>query len=312
MRKFLALSILVLSFMGCSNDSAFQGMADDSDREAKKSDAAIALDNKEYDSVITSLTEIYNTNSLDPEVSRLLASAYMGKAGFDALGFIQFQTDSRDDIFDIVRSSLVLNPSPLTPDAVGVSCEVEDLAVLMVSDDGHYIDGHCIDGIIGYLEKAKRVFSVLQGKNMDTPSDRIQFGLISAVHFAILLGDNTADAFGSVEGSVPVPINKRAYYLYRNGSVWSHSYSSYWYKISSNDHSFYTIPLSYYQEDLMNMNDALQAYDEMGMDGSYLEEDLENLLRNILQAPSGDIESIIMTMTTTGITSYINNVLSVE
>ena len=97
MKKILALSFLVLLLVGCSNDSAFQGMADDSGRDAKKADAAIALDNRQYDAVIDSLAELYNTNALDPEVSRLLGSAYMGKAGIDATGFIGYESDSEDE-----------------------------------------------------------------------------------------------------------------------------------------------------------------------------------------------------------------------
>lgn len=314
MKKILALSFLVLLLAGCSNDSVFQGMADDSSRDAVKSDAAIAIDNKEYNEAIAMLTEIYNTNFPDPEVSRLLGSAYMGKAGIDLTGFIGFEADSEDDIFDIVRSSLVLNPSPWipnNPDTATLSCNVEDLTVLMTSSGGHFVDGHCIDEIIAFLDKAKRVFYVLQLKDKDTPSDRIQYGILSAVHFAMLIGENTADALGSTD-STPAPVNKRAYYLYRNASVWSRNYNAAWDIINSNDHRFFSTPLNYYQEDLLIMNDALSAYVELGVEEDYIKDDIESLLRNILQNPSGDIEAGIETMTTTGITGYINNVLSVE
>ena len=322
MKKILALSFLVLLIAGCSNDSVFQGMADDSTRDAKKADAAIALDNKQYDAVIDSLAELYNTNALDPQVSRLLGSAYMGKAGIDATGFIGYESDSENDIFDIVRSSLLLNPSPWIPnnsDTSTLSCNVEDLTVLMTSSGGDYIDGHCVDSIIEYLDKAKRIFYVLQYKNMATPSDRIQYSILSAIHFGMLIGNDTARALNPslnssnpTPGSVPVPINKSAYYLLRNEQIWSRSYSGNWDIISNSDHTFYRTPLNYYQEDLLIMNDALKAYEDLGVEDDFVKDDIESLLRNILQNPSGDLEDAINTMTTAGITSYIQNVLSVE
>jgi len=321
MKKILALSFLVLLLAGCSNDSVFQGMADDSSRDAVKSDAAIALDNKQYDEVISSLIELYDTTSPDPEVSRLLGSAYMGKAGIDATGFIDFETASEDDIFDIVRASLVINPSPSTsPTSQEESgCNIEDLTVLMTSSGGHYIEGHCMEGIIEYLDKAKRVFHVLHDRELDTPSDRIQYGILSSVHFAMLIGNDTAFALNGTmstsnkqPGTVPVPINKRAYYLYRNEPVWHANYYREWDTIATSDHSFYRTPLSYYQEDLMIMLDALDAYEDMGLENDFVKDDIESLLRNILQNPSGDIEDAINTMTTAGITGYIQNVLSVE
>ena len=322
MKNILALSFLVLLLAGCSNDSVFQGMADDSGRDARKADAAIALDNRQYDEVIDSLAELYNTNALDPQVSRLLGSAYMGKAGIDATGFIGYESDSEDDIFDIVRSSLLLNPSPWVPDndqTSQLTCNVDDLTVLMTSSGGDYIDGHCIDSIIEYLDKAKRIFYVLQHKNMATPSDRIQYSILSAVHFGMLIGNDTARALSPslnfsdpTQGSVPVPINKSAYYLLRNGQIWSRSYSGSWHIISGNEHTFFRTPLSYYQEDLMIMLDSLDAYEDMGIENDFVKDDIESLLLNILQNPSGDIEDAINTMTTAGITGYIQNVLSVE
>lgn len=319
MRKFLALSVLFISLMGCSTDSTFQGLADDSTSDAAISDASIAIDDKNYDQAISSLEEIYNTSYPDPEVSRLLGSAYMGKAGLDITGFIAFEPDSTDDIFNIVRNSFVLNASPWYPSFTGTntaSCSIEDLTVLMTSSGGHFIDGHCVDGMISYLDKAKRVFYILQNKNLATPYDDIQYGIISAIHFALLIGNDTADALNSTlgtldpkPGTVPVPLNKRAYYLMRTQSIWSSYYNINWFKITGNLHAFYSTPLSYYQEDLLIMNGALEAYDTLGTH-DYVSDDLESLIRDILQDPTGDVSDGISTWTTVGITSYIQNVLS--
>jgi hypothetical protein len=320
MKKILALGILFLSLIGCSTDSTFQGMADDSTRDAVISDASIAIDEQNYDEAINNLEEIYNTNYPDPDVSRLLGSAYMGKAGLDVTSFIAFENDPLlDNIFDIANTTFILNDSPWYPSYSGnttPTCDTEDLTVLMTSSGGQFIDGHCIDGMIGYLDKAKRVFYVLQNKNMSNPYDDIQYGIVSAIHFALLIGNDTADALNPtlstgnpIPGEVPVPLNKRAYYLLRTTAIWSNLYNANWNKISGNSHSFYSTPLSYYQEDLLIMNGALEAYDTLGTQ-DYVKDDLEILIRDILQDPAGDISDSISTWTTAGITSYIQNVLS--
>lgn len=311
MKNFLASTLLILLLAGCSNDSVFQGMADDDGRDSTIEEAAIALDEKDYDSVISDLIGMYDTTNPDPEVSRLLASAYMGKAGIDVTRFIGFEPETDEDIFDIIANSLSLSPSPWIPDdsdTEDYECNIEDLTVLMTSSGGRFIDGHCIDGMISYLDKAKRVFYILHITDRYTPDDTIQYGIVSAFHFSILLGDNTADVLGPVF----IPINKRAYYLLRNEILWSVNYSANWPKISNNDHTFYSIPLSAYQEDLLNVYFAVEAFDSIITGQNDVKDNLDNLLRDILQNPAGDIENSILTMTTAGITTYLDDVLSIE
>jgi hypothetical protein len=60
------------------------------------------------------------------------------------------------------------------------------------------------------------------------------------------------------------------------------------------------------------MLNAVEAFDLVITGDNEVKGNLESLLRDILQNPDGDIENSILTMTTAGITGYIQNVLSVE
>ncbi|HNY66639.1 MAG TPA: hypothetical protein PKM41_14485 [Deltaproteobacteria bacterium] len=324
MKNFLVAStLLILLLTGCSNDSVFRGMADDSSRDSTIEDAAIALDEQDYDSVINDLIGMYDTTNPDPEISRLLASAYMGKAGIDVTKFIGFEPEGEEDIFDIFSHALNLGPSAFKPNDHTTSeigeCNIEDLTVLLTSSGGKFIDGHCVAGMMSYLDKAKRALYLLHTTNRNTPDDTIQYGIVSAFHFAIVIGNDTADALnitlGTLDpkpGNVPIPLNKRAYYLYRNVPIWSYHYNMSWSRISTHSHAFGYEPLSLYQEDLFNMLNAVEAFDLVITGDNEVKGNLESLLRDILQNPDGDIENSILTMTTAGITGYIQNVLSVE
>ena len=205
MKNFLASTLLILLLAGCSNDSVFQGMADDDGRDATIEEAAIALDDQDYDTVISSLIGMYDTTNPDPEVSRLLASAYMGKAGIDVTRFIGFEPEAEEDIFDIIASSFSLSPSSWIPsdsDTTDYECNIEDLTVLMTSSGGEFINGHCIDGMISYLNKSKRALYLLHSTNRNTPDDTIQYGIVSAFHFAVLIGNDTAYALNSTLGKI--------------------------------------------------------------------------------------------------------------
>jgi hypothetical protein len=314
MRKFFALSILFLSLMGCSKDSAFQGFADDSSRKATISDAQIALDNQDYDSVIADLIGMYHTTDPDPEISRLLGSAYMGKAGIDTTNVITF--DGTPD-YDLGADALTLAIEAVTNDTFTdeTACNADTLVVLMTTSDGQYIDGHCVGDIITYVDKAKRVFELLDIYNINTPEDTIQCGIAAAAHYVLIMGNGTANALNvslttddPVTGQVPAPINKKSYNLMRYHNPWDRNYYTNWSRVST--HAFFIpVPLSTYHTDLNMVNNAVNAITTQ----SPVRDNLDDFLREILQKPTGTIdENTISELTSLGIFDYINNQLVKE
>lgn len=329
MKIIMALSILLLSLTGCSNDSIFQGMANDSGSKATLEDAAIALDDQDYDKVISTLIEIYDTTNPDPEVSRMLGSAYMGKAGIDVTNLITYSTYSQDidsPYFEMVANSLILALTPPSADTSinNADCSVQDLTVLMTTDGGQYINGHCSGGVIDYLNKAKRTFYLLHQAGKQTTNDTIQYGIVSAVHFVMILGNATANSLNSTliygpeqavpkpdlykPDTVPVPINKKAYNLLRYHKPWFVlNYVTKWPEVKT--HTFfkydYSPQLNAYKEDLFNIDNALTAFDSVITNQNSVRDELDNFLRDILQNPEEDITDSISTMTTQGLFDYI-------
>lgn len=328
MKKFMTLSILLLSLMGCSKDSIFQGMADDTGRKAILEEAAIALDDQDYDTAISTLTEIYNTTDPDPEVSRLLGSAYMGKAGIDVTNLIEYSYDPDSPYFEMGANSISLAlaspPKDASQSIVDTACSVQDLTVLMTTSGAQYINAHCTGDIIGYLNKAKRAFFLLHQADRQTSDDTIQYGIVSAVHFVMILGNATANSLNSTlmygpdqpypntslykPYAVPVPINMKAYYLLRYRVPWGLSFSGYWYKVSTHTLFAYSYSpqLDDYKEDLFNVHNAVKAFDSFINKENTVKNELDDFLRDILQNPTGNITDAISTMTTTGIFDYID------
>jgi|GEM_PF-502079 len=322
MKKIMIASILMLSFFGCSNDSVFEGLSDDSSMEATLEQAAIDLDDGNYEEVINSLAGIYTTTALDPEVARLLASGYMGKAGIDLTNFIFYSADDEADNFDSIEAtlSLYLAPEDEDEDDDEPACNVSNGSVLIVDGDGVFIDGHCIEEMIYSLDRAKEIISDLQAAELDTPGDHIQLGLTAAVHYVFIVGNTTADALNTTlrypegdnrykPGSVPVPINKEAYRLYK----YSDDYDYTWYDVDAED--FYEQDndgdgLTRYQEDLINVYDAIHAIDQAISQPNEIRDELEEFLREVLSMPTGEItdDTIIETVTSTGIFEYIDNI----
>jgi len=327
MIKFVTLSILLLSLMGCSKDSIFQGMADDDNRKAAIEEAAIAIDDRDYDTAISGLVEIYNTTDPDPEVSRLLGSAYMGKAGIDVTNLIDYSYDADSPYFNMGASSLSLALSPPPKDAsqliTDTECNVQDLTVLMTTSGAQYINAHCIGDIIDYLDKAKRAFHLLHQADRQTSDDTIQYGIASAVHFVTALGKATADSLNRtlVYGpdqpypnptlykpyAVPIPIDMKAYNLLRYHLPWGISVSSRWTHVSSHTLFMYAYSpqLDDYKDDLYNIHNAVTAFDSVVTKDNTVRNELDDFLRDVLQNPEGDITDYISTMTTNGIFEYI-------
>lgn len=327
MKKIISISILMLLFMGCSNDNAFEGLSADSDKDAVIEDAAIALDSQDYDKVISLLAEVYDTMNPDPDpdVSRLMGSAYMGKAGLDVINLISFTQNISYGIddFDTVANTfslyLVIQPEVDTDEAI---CNIEGLTVLTSSGGAQYIDGHCVGGLINYLDQAKLAFKNLKNANIAAPDDAIQLGIISAAHFVLFTGSAVSvalhpwdpDTVGYDAADIPVPITKQAYVNYRatenvSRRNWELGIKPGIFAAEADEES----SLTPYQEDMVNVYNAIEAFYLSFSEDNDVAGQLEYFLRDIVQMQSLELSegAIIATMTTGGIFSYID-VLSAE
>jgi len=317
MIRTIIAALLALSLAGCSGDSFLQGLSNDDSYSAKIEDAEEALDEQNYDKVISSLIDIYNTTSPDVKVSRLLGSAYMGKAGIDITEFIYSSDDEDLFAFDIVDASLILFPAPARDNQTPFesSCDIEDLSILMTTSGVRYVDGFCASDMISYLDKAKRVFYVLENKNKMTDDCYIQYGFVSAVHFAIITGKVAADnidtlpydSTGYEEGRVPVPLSSGAYNLYKiHAGVFGLSLN--WQRLKDYNTNIHFSPsISVYREDLTNIRTAIRRFNAITSAENSVKNKLDAYLRSIINVPTGTIsDEDITNMTTYGILQYIN------
>ena len=327
MKAFTTILALLLLLSGCSNDSAFEGISDDSGRKAVIEEAAIALDDLDYTSAINLLTEIYTTTSPDPRVSRLLSSAYMGKAGVDFVNLIFFAGLEERENFDMVAEILDLYPAPeLEDDDEKSKCDAESRTVLVFVDkydrnydlykDALFIDGYCAGELIENLESAQYILDVLIRANRHSDDDEIQLGVASAAHFILFTGNRVADAMNYTltqdpenwdPGMIPVPINKTAYQYYINYS------SGILYRWSSVDESDFgpydPQSLNPYQEDLINVLNAIRAFDRAAPEQNDVRDTLEDFLAFALMMPTTGIDenTIVSIMTTSGVYDLVNS-----
>ncbi len=82
----LFFGLLVLG--GCGDSNLFSGMADTNTSAAKLDRGVAALSTGEWDLAVDLLEDLYAKNPNDPAIKKYLASAYVGKAGFDTLTLI--------------------------------------------------------------------------------------------------------------------------------------------------------------------------------------------------------------------------------
>ncbi|MBP6939881.1 MAG: hypothetical protein KBC76_11845 [Deltaproteobacteria bacterium] len=312
MMKVLQAVIALLLLSACSNDSILEGVSESSSRDAKLEDAYQALDGKDYDAAISELAPMYNTTGLDPRIGRLLASAYMGKAGIDATLMMENVSGvSTATSFDVVASMI-------------------DSEYVTVNEDERYLDGNATAGIteegdytyeidlMGTLNKAREILLAMDQRGLATADDRIQLGIASAAHFIMVVGNQTAIALNRtldsynpdarIYGDVPVPINTGAYGYYRTSQSVDRKYS--WSRVDAGDFGDSAssgVPSSF-QEDLSCVNDAVVAFNEAFSSSNDLENALDSFLRSALGlGPDVMItDELISEYGSGGIFAYVN------
>jgi hypothetical protein len=296
MKAYLWGIVILLLLSACSQDSILEGISQDSGRDSKIEQARINLNNSNFDQVISDLSLMYTTSAIDTDVAQILASAYMGKAGVDLTVFISTSTSSGLNPFDIAGT--LITSSSVT-----------------IKDKGRYIDGSLITKILDNITKAEETLLALEKYGKASSDDRIQLGIASAAHFIMNLGNKTADGLNTTllspyessrkPGSVPVPINSKAYNLYVTGNTYYWPFivpSTYIYVVSTN--------LSSFQRDLININNAVNAFSAAYPKNNPMRNSLNSFLYSALGVkPEVTItDELIMTYTSTGVYNYVQSI----
>ncbi|MCE5275257.1 MAG: hypothetical protein LLG43_08980 [Deltaproteobacteria bacterium] len=277
MRRFTRGFVFFLFILSaCSNDSVFEGVSENTGYDAKIEKAAMDLDSGNYDEVITDLSVIYNTMNPNPEVGRLLASAYMGKAWVDTTYFVENSPDMDMDIFDIM-ASVISSPEVILAD----TDDDQDME--------RYIDGIDMPDRLTSITKAKRALFVLDRAGLTTEDDIIQLGIASSVHFIMYVGNKTDND--------KAPINTEAYMAGITVTA-----SGFREKTDAGASPSY-------QEDLMNINDAVAAFSEAYPDSDAMRDSLDAFLHAALGETPGAIitDDLILNYTTLGIYEYVQD-----
>jgi hypothetical protein len=205
--------ILLIAIMGCESN-ILKPIANDSSKQANIEDAKIALDDGHYQKAINALS---SENSTDPEISGLLASAYMGAAGLDLTYLLQNVDSSKTDNFDIIASAINLNASShisasaILYKATGASESSTTGSTIPIPLD------KMID-IMKDLAKAEKYLnnSLALTANKNNEDLKVQLGICSALHFVLDIGYVVAKVEGLVTGTgataiIHIPTSTAAY-----------------------------------------------------------------------------------------------------
>lgn len=316
MRVYLLAGLCVLLVSACSNDSLFEGISENSGRNAKIEEASRALDRRNYDSVIFDMAPIYTTTALDARVGRLLASAYMGKAGIDSTLFLGNLSTTQTAIasFDVLAS--MFSPKHLEDNLTTIDGQryLDGKAVAGVTEDGkETYEVH----LLGDTASAIASLQMLVDHDRATYDDIIQLGIASSARFILYLGNKTAVALNMTfdnydpkrheYGKVPVPINTKAYAYYRESQTSDRKY--YWSRIDAGDYGEQDTSgaATLFQKDLMNVRNAVYAFSE-----TYGRNDIAVALDSFLRAalgadPNEEItDDLILEYGTEGIFTFVS------
>jgi hypothetical protein len=97
-RAYLVFAFTACLLFSCGDANLFEGLGNDETQQAKIESAKIDLDKGNYSVAIATLQELCGTNfsqpTCDAETASLLASAYSGRAGLDAIDLINKATNT--------------------------------------------------------------------------------------------------------------------------------------------------------------------------------------------------------------------------
>ena len=204
--RYVLIFFILLAFYGCDSNM-LDSLADDSSEAATIEAAQIALNDGDYDEVISLIGDDYDPSAPDSQIARILASAYMGKAGIDLTYLIENADSTDDDSFDAIAAALSIEITPQAQPSSFVQASPEAEA----SSDPRYIALTSIEDLLLNLQTAQNILETLVDYYTDdnlSPenNDIVQLGMASALHFIMKIGHCTGEVVVS-----NAPINKYAY-----------------------------------------------------------------------------------------------------
>jgi len=188
------LVVIFLFFQGCGDTNVFDGMSDDGGEAARIEQAKQDLNSGKFDAVIGALKNKTRTE----QESRYLASAYMGKAGFDTLKLLEEISkedgEKKVETFDVITR------------------------IFDEGGDGK-IESEQLDNKIELIDKALGVLGASgRGRNarfskslaISSPSDdvKLQRGICAAIHAIFTICQTVACEYGIQENeSIPLTVD---------------------------------------------------------------------------------------------------------
>ncbi len=302
--RYYNWSVFILLFFllsACSQDSIFEGISEDSSHDTKVDNAKTDLDNADYDNVITSLSSLYTTTALNPEIGQILASAYMGKAWVDTTLYVANATSSGVDPFDSA-ASMFSSPQ------------------ITVDSNGRFIAGSQMSDLLSNITYAKETLNVLERNGKATNDHLIQLGLASLAHLILYTSNQSAVAMNYTlvdtnssnddEDLVPAPISTSAYKYYNESREFNLAgVSPGSFNGKTQDGSIYL-----FQEDLLNINHALASFSAEYPGRNDFRTSLYNFISAVLGAEPDEAitDELIMSYTTYGLYTYIMSIAEIE
>lgn len=213
MKKLICLVIpfVFLFFYGCESN-VMDPVADDSSTAADLEEAKIALDDGNYDKSIRLMENHYDADNPDPEVARVLSSAYMGKAGVDLTYIIEFSGAENQQSYDVIANALAHE----TTADMNKSSEALTAAAVMGNEESQingprYIDQEIIAGLLTAMSAAKATLQDLmdyftENDLLPEDDDTVKLGMASALDFIMKVSEAVVEITGT-----NAPINSAAY-----------------------------------------------------------------------------------------------------
>jgi len=212
MKKFICLVIpfVFLFFYGCESN-VMDPVADDSSTAADLEEAKMALDDGNYDKSIRLMENHYNADNPDPEVARVLSSAYMGKAGVDLTYIIEFSGAENEQSYDVIANALAHETTAdMNKTSGALTAAVPEYEELQISGP-RYIDQESIAGLLTAMNAAKTVLQDLmdyftENDLLPDDDDTVKLGMASALDFIMTVSEAVVEITGT-----NAPINSAAY-----------------------------------------------------------------------------------------------------
>lgn len=198
--KKMVYFLSVIAFLSLTGCNMFEWLSDDSSDAADIEDARIALNDGNYQEAIDILEPGFNQSDPDAETAQILSSAYMGKAGIDLTYILENADNSEGQSFDVISSALSIDiVDSITQEAA------EQGETKAVPSTAKYISYSSATAFLTSLETARLYLAASVTAN-GLDDDKVQLGMVSAVHFILKIGVTAADL-----RDTNIPINKKAY-----------------------------------------------------------------------------------------------------